>query len=344
VAIHYPLAVVFDVFRSVLAAVFAVSGGAKVFDFAGTRDAAAAFGAPWRTAPAVAVALPAGEVAIAALLLFDRSARWGGVAALLLLLLFIVAIARLMRAGESPDCHCFGQLDSEPVGAPTLIRNVLLASLSVTVIVGGAGTSLTALPGHSVALLTLSVALAGLLVFSSSLWLENRGLIASSGTPNPGNSGLPVGTPAPNLPLTSLAGKTQTLHERLVQGRPAVLVNVSPSCGPCRSLLPKLVTWTEQLDGILDIVTISSGELEKNRELLSGHDGHEILVAQDRAFGATYRANATPAAIAIGPGGRVTNRPVTGAIAIEELIRASLKRTGGSEPNRPALAVIPAGS
>lgn len=341
VVIHYASVVVFDVFRTVLAAVFVVSGGAKALDFAGTRDAAAAFGTPWRAAPAVAVALPAGEIGIAALLLVEPSARWGAVAALLLLAIFIAAIARLMRAGESPDCHCFGQLDSEPVGAPTLIRNGVLAALAVTVIAGGAGKSLTALPGHSVALLALSVALASLLVFSSSLWLTNRRLIASGGTSNPGNSGLPIGTPAPNLPLTSLAGKTQTLHERLKQGRPAVLVNVSPSCGPCRALLPKLVTWTEQLDGILDIVTISSGELEKNRELVNGHDRHEILVAQDRAFAAAYRANATPAAIGIGPGGRVTNLPVTGAIAIEELIRASLNRAAGAQ-NAPVLSVIPA--
>jgi thiol-disulfide isomerase/thioredoxin len=318
-----------------------VSGGAKALVFQGSRDAAAAFGAPWRLAPVVAVALPTGEIGIAALLLLEPTGRWGALAALLLLAIFIVAIARLMRAGESPDCHCFGQLDSEPVGAPTLIRNGVLAALAVTVLAGGAGKSLTALPGHSVALLALSVALAGLLVFSSSLLLENRRLVASGGTPNPGNAGVAVGTPAPDLQLRTLDGKALALRERLAGGRPAVLVHVSPSCGPCRALLPKLVTWTAQLDGILEIVTISSGEVDRNRELLNGYDGHEILLAADRAFAAAYRANATPAAIGIGPGGRVTNRPVTGAVAIEELIRASLNRAAG-EQNAPVLSVIPA--
>ena len=40
-------------------------------------------------------------------------------------------------AGRTPDCHCFGQIYSEPVGAGTLIRNAALALLAIFVIVAG---------------------------------------------------------------------------------------------------------------------------------------------------------------------------------------------------------------
>jgi hypothetical protein len=35
---------------------------------------------------------------------------------LALLVLFIVAIAVTLARGRKPDCHCFGQLHSKPIG------------------------------------------------------------------------------------------------------------------------------------------------------------------------------------------------------------------------------------
>ncbi len=51
----------------------------------------------------------------------------GRAAALLLLLAFAGGVARAMSRGQAPDCHCFGQIHSEPAGPSTLIRNAVLA-------------------------------------------------------------------------------------------------------------------------------------------------------------------------------------------------------------------------
>ncbi len=45
----------------------------------------------------------------------------------------VVAMVR----GRKPDCHCFGQLHSEPVGRQTLIRNAVLAAVAGGVVAWG---------------------------------------------------------------------------------------------------------------------------------------------------------------------------------------------------------------
>jgi peroxiredoxin len=42
-----------------------------------------------------------------------------------------------MVRGRKPDCHCFGQLHSEPVGRQTLIRNAVLAAVAGLVVAWG---------------------------------------------------------------------------------------------------------------------------------------------------------------------------------------------------------------
>src|SRR5690348_10994712 len=99
-----------------LAAVFATAGTAKLLDRAGFQRALVGFGVPQALAAALAVALPLAEIAVAVALVLRPSARWGAVAALVLLLVFVVGILRAMRQGRAPDCHCFGQIHSAPAG------------------------------------------------------------------------------------------------------------------------------------------------------------------------------------------------------------------------------------
>src|SRR4029079_386079 len=102
--------------RFVLAAVFAVAGLTKLADRPGSREALVAFGVPEALAVPGAVLLPIAELAVAVLLIPGPTAAIGSAAAPVLLLGFCAGIARSMIRGESPDCHCFGQLHSEPVG------------------------------------------------------------------------------------------------------------------------------------------------------------------------------------------------------------------------------------
>jgi uncharacterized membrane protein YphA (DoxX/SURF4 family) len=123
--------------RFVLAGVLGAAAWAKMSDPPGTRQAAREFGVPAAAASAVALVLPVAELTVAVLLVFGGSAAVvGAVGAVLLLSVFIVAIAVSLARGRRPDCHCFGRLRSEAVSPRTLVRNFVLVLLAVVVLAG----------------------------------------------------------------------------------------------------------------------------------------------------------------------------------------------------------------
>ena len=106
------------------------------------------FGVPEALSRAFAVFLPLAELACAAALIPVNWAWAGAVGVAGLLTVFVIAISVSLARGAKPDCHCFGQLRSEPVGAKTLIRNVILLGLAMFVIWQGpsrSGASVTEL-------------------------------------------------------------------------------------------------------------------------------------------------------------------------------------------------------
>jgi hypothetical protein len=129
------------VLRLLLAVVFATAAAAKLTDRAGARRAVRDFGVPAALVPAVAVCLPVVELAIALALLPLTSAWWAATGALVLLLVFVVAIAANLMRGNRPECRCFGQLSSKPLGWRTLGRTGLLAAVAAMVVVAGRGSA-----------------------------------------------------------------------------------------------------------------------------------------------------------------------------------------------------------
>ena len=118
------------VLRLLLAGVFAVAGVAKLLDAEGSRRALRDFGVSQRLSRPLGLLLPLAELAIAAALVVPDSARWAAIAAAALLAVFVVAIANALRQGRAPDCHCFGQVHSEPAGRGTLARNAILIGVA----------------------------------------------------------------------------------------------------------------------------------------------------------------------------------------------------------------------
>lgn len=116
--------------RLLLAAVFLIAGVAKYADPQGTTKAFTDFGLPRAIAAFVALVLPLVEAGVAVALIPVASAWYGACGALALLGIFMAGIVFVMVRGRKPDCRCFGQLHSSPVGAATLIRNVVLAALA----------------------------------------------------------------------------------------------------------------------------------------------------------------------------------------------------------------------
>jgi len=78
--------------RLLLAVIFIISGLAKLVDRPGSRQAMLDFGVPTRLATPSAVLLPLTELVVAASLILRVSAWWGALGALVLLLLFTVAV------------------------------------------------------------------------------------------------------------------------------------------------------------------------------------------------------------------------------------------------------------
>ena len=147
------------IIRLSLALVFGTAGATKLLDLKGTQSSLESFGLTKGLLPLVSILLPVAELGICLALLFGVAAWGASLAALLLLCLFCTVIGINLSRGQTPECHCFGQLYSRPLGRGTLIRNGFFALLSLVLVFqgqGGAGPNVWALPSN-----TLQFALGG---------------------------------------------------------------------------------------------------------------------------------------------------------------------------------------
>jgi len=334
--------------RLALTVVFWVSGIGKVVDPAGTRRAIEGFGLSSGLARIGARALPVAEIGVGALLLGSSTAWWGSLGALALLAAFCVAIGVNLRRGRAPDCHCFGQLHSEPVSAKTLVRNTALAVPAILVVVAGwtdPGPSAVAwladlrpseaiLAGVCAVLTACLVAMAGVMrrlvagqreLAESVAAMERlvdarddgRTSLRAAAAQTP--KGLPFGAVAPDGRLTSRRGDEVTLGDLAKDHRVMALVFVSQSCSPCRELLPKLDRWQREWSGRLPLIVVAPGSRDANATLLADYPHLGLYVAGDAPVGMSYRAPWTPAAVVVS-NGRIASETMFGLADIESLL------------------------
>jgi thiol-disulfide isomerase/thioredoxin len=269
--------------------------------------------------------------------LIRPSAVWGAAGALGLLLVFMLGVARAMSQGRAPDCHCFGQIHSEPAGPSTLIRNAVLAAPAILILVGGTGPSLNgglgSLNGTQAALVATAVVAAVLAVAVLQLWQDKRRLSRSLDAVIRGRQpgGLPLGTPAPAFELVAVRGEGGSLSELIDKGRSVVLVFVSTACGPCLEMLPLLAGWQQSLSASLTVAAIFAGEPAEIERLVEEH-GLELALAQhlDEVF-ELYRMRATPSGVLIRPDGTIAVAAAEGGVGIEALIRSALAQDAAPE-------------
>ncbi|NOT63785.1 MAG: redoxin domain-containing protein, partial [Acidobacteria bacterium] len=269
--------------RLLLALVFALAGAGKLADAEGSRKAMKSFGVADALVPLFASLLPWIELAIAVALLPLATAWFGAVGALLLLLAFTIGIAVNLAKGNAPDCHCFGQLHSEPVSWRVVARNVALASVATFIFAqgaqGNAGASafdwLGAMRPVEAISLFVSLITAGLLIvalqklraLSATVTAMNKLVEEDYAAPEtverneaaPPAEGLPVGAPAPAFTLATLKGEQVSLSDLLAHGKAVMLLFVSPNCSPCKALLPFLRSWQRDYGEQLTIAVISRG-------------------------------------------------------------------------------------
>lgn len=118
-----------------LAMVFVVAAISKLAGRPGVAEAAAGLGVAPRMAQPVARLLPVAELAVAGMLLWRPSVVVGAAAGLFLLALFTSLVVLNLRRGRRPSCRCFGQVGEAPIGARTVVRNVVLMGLALVVLV-----------------------------------------------------------------------------------------------------------------------------------------------------------------------------------------------------------------
>ena len=359
--------------RLLLAVVFAVAALSKLADLAGSRQAVVGFGLPESLARPLGVALPIVELAIALALVAGRSAWAASVAALVLLGLFIAAISISLARGQKPNCHCFGQLYSEPVGWTTLARNGILAAIGAFYVAQGphyrspsAAHWLTQISHTEQIGLALAIVLFVLLIgtwgFLFSMLQQNGRLLArletieealtglSQGDSAPVTAqaqpkqpvfGLPIGTPAPDFSLSGLYGETMTLQALRAQGIPVLLMFTDPSCIPCGELLPDVGHWQTEHGSMLTVALISRGTSEANRGKMVEHGVRNVLLQQDDEVAQAYQSPGTPSALIVQPDGTIGTPVSAGPPAIRSLVASA---TGTAAAPLPLLDQMPSAS
>jgi thiol-disulfide isomerase/thioredoxin len=342
--------------RLVLAAVLGGAGLAKLLDRPGTRRALEEFGASQRWAAPLAVVLPVAEGAVALALLPTATAWWGALGALGLLLLFTAAVGRVLARGERPDCRCFGQFRTAPVGRPTLARNGALVAVAAFVAVAGrenpgasplgwleplgpADRVLGLLGTAAVALLAALTALATWMARQQRDILVRLDAIETrldDGAPaatsrdqaRPPDKGLPVGAPAPAFILPDLTGAARSLPSLIELGRPVLLLFAAPECDPCAALAPEIARWQREHARVLTAVVLSSGRLEEQRARLGALAPSRVLLQAGSEVADAYRAGWSPAAVLVGPSGRIASPVAYGDQAIHTLVARAVAAPG----------------
>ncbi|MFD4605532.1 MauE/DoxX family redox-associated membrane protein [Streptomyces sp. NPDC058464] len=343
--------------RLALASVFLLAGLTKLVDRPGAREATRAFGVPPVLSKVVGTVLPLAELAVVVMLLPAASAYWGALGTLGLLLVFSVAIAASLVRGQRPECHCFGQLHSAPVGWRALTRNLGLAALAgFVVLVGGQerGLSAVAWLGHLTVGETAGLGVTSVVMVAGAVegWflvhlLRQHGRILlrlealEAGRPhparptapsNPSVLGLPIGSAAPEFALPRLHGETLTLGALRANGKPVLLLFTDAGCGPCTALLPEIGRWQSAHAPTLTIAVVGSGKTDELDAKARKHGIANVLVQQAHEVAEAYQYAGTPGAVAVSPDGLIASEIAAGADAIRQLVRDLTSRTNPPTP------------
>ena len=343
--------------RVALAVVFALAAIGKMWDLDGSVVALRGFGVSSRFARPIGVALPFVELLAAALLIPVTTALLGAILAVALLIVFLGGMVNSLRKGETPDCHCFGQFHSEPVGPTTVARNAGLLVIGVFILFGGTT------PGHSligwmgdetgavkVLVIAMAIVIAGL---AGLAWLvvhllgQNGRLLlqideiraAVDRLPRPPGSA-PARKVAPEFTAPGLAGNRVSLGGLRSAGKPVMLVFSSPKCGPCKTLLPEVASWQREHADKLTVSLITRGKLDDARTSLERYGVDRVALEQDREISKLYEVTGTPSAVLIDSDGRVQSGPVAGADAIRQLFKtatAAPVNNGARSAQRPRI-------
>lgn len=306
------------------------AGVGKLLDLAGARNALFGFGVPRRVARLVGPLIPAAELAAAAALVVQPTARWGGLAALVLLLAFLGGIANALARGEAPDCHCFGIFHSSKAGPSAIYRNALLGAVAAFVVVEGPGPSVTAwISDHGlgeVLAVGLSAAAAVAAAIAGRLRNENTSLRSQLERLRQDLArvppGLPIGAFAPRFELTKADGGTLALDALTARGLDTLVIFMDRTCAHSREIARDVARWQTTLPERVTIAVVGGGVAEGTSPL---DEITDIGFQEEREVRESYHVIGTPSAVLVSPDARIASILAQGPTAIEALLRLTLR-------------------
>jgi len=326
--------------RLLLSAVFFLAGVAKLADRKGATKALNEFGVPPAFAKPLSLLVSVAEIAVAAALVPVASAWYGACAALALLGAFSIGIAVNLARGRNPDCHCFGQLHSSPIGRSTLIRNSIVAGVAGWLVVRGKMRDGPSLWSHLASAgdneRRLFVVAACLMCFLLLRALRRRDSTESddvAGEPfiseQPAlretnvqyvdsalrkvlqeGMGWPIGTQAPEFALPDITGQKWSLQSLVGRGQ---------------TLWPSLGRWAREYEHALNMIIISRGSTTEDFAKQNNIEVSRVLLQNEFELSDAYGVTATPAAVLVGADGSIQSRLAVGREDINQLISSSAK-------------------
>ncbi|MEP6946721.1 MAG: MauE/DoxX family redox-associated membrane protein [Acidobacteriota bacterium] len=328
-------------FRLILAGIFGIAAAAKFADLGGSRKAMSDFGMPSSLTRPISIALPIAEVLISVFLLFLQSSWFAALAGAVLLTVFIAGMANQMIKGNAPDCHCFGQLHSEPVSYKSLIRNLVFLAPAVVLLVSGPSGQGISATSMNIEVTQLFAVLIGTAMLAAAVFylrkisaqqtqilrrIELLELISRDGEhiqrqdAGDPRDGLPIGAPLPDFALPMIDGGIFSRLELLQAAKPTIMFFVSPTCSPCKALAANFDEWETELGGRVNFVFVSSGEADDNRNKFGSGTSRTVLLQKEREFAEAVHAKWTPTALFTDTHGKIASHVATGDMAIIELI------------------------
>lgn len=321
-----------------------VSGLAKLGGRQGTEEAMTSLRLPLRGLHrTVASLLPVTEIVLALVLWIPSVPLQTAVAVAIALLMiaYLVIIARALTFEEPVECSCFGTLASPTVSRLTLGRNLLLTGLGLlTVVAAASGAMTTVLVQAPLALIGLGITV----LLASALTALSVGSTAPDASPAPAvaRPGSALGpqdaedaevaedagdaelvdyerSTTPAAVLQKPDGHLVTLTQLTAQ-RAALLVFVSEGCGPCERVLDRAPEWIEAFSPVLQVRFVFSRPVDQLRERTTERVGE--LAMHDLQFTArsTLGGRTAPSAVLLGADGLLAGGPVDGGSTVIEFV------------------------
>lgn len=338
-----------------LSMILLVSGIAKLGERRGTQDAMTSLRLPARgTHHLVAAVLPAAEIVLALLLWVPLVPLQVVLAVLatLLMVAYLVIIARALTFEEKVECSCFGSLASPTVSKATLARNMLLTFLAlVTISAAARGQIADALVRAPLSLLTLVV----VLVVAMALVVLMLGGVERAA--EPGSEAEPTAADAeldgeddlldyervaiPAAVLQRPDGDLVTLRQ-LTSQRAALLVFATEGCGPCERVLDRMPTWIEKLDPFMQVLAVLRTPQERLTPRTQARVAEHALYDPQFTAREQLGSRGAPAAVLLGADGQLAGGPVTGGEQVIELVEEILDQVTAAQEAGELQSTTPA--